>query len=110
MKRVRIREHSIVARLAARNLKFRQVAIVIGSTIFLHNISTEQFIKSKRWVIHELKHVEQFQTFGILRFLWLYLLEYSKKGYWNNKFEIEARNSEGDESLLLKYDLSEYMR
>lgn len=60
--------------------------------------------------MHELKHVEQFEREGWFRFLWLYMLDYLKAGYYNNRFEIEARNAETEEGLLFKYDLSAYLK
>lgn len=105
MIKVKIREQSWIARLAAKKLGFSYVAMVTGKTIHLYNVSRKQFLKSKRWVLHELKHVDQFQQHGWLHFLWLYFREYMRKGYYNNCFEKEARLAETDESLLKKYDV-----
>jgi hypothetical protein len=41
-----------------------------------------------------LKHIEQYRRYGIARFIVLYLVESIKKGYYNNRFEIEARKAE----------------
>jgi hypothetical protein len=41
-------------------------------------------------------HVEQFQRYGFWNFIFLYLLESLKKGYYLNKYEVEARESEGE--------------
>lgn len=106
--KVRIRENSWLARSAAQNLGFDYVAMVYGSTIHLHNTSLERFFARPSWVIHELKHVEQYERFGTLRFLCCYFLEYVRKGYWNNALEAEARASESDYTLLSRYDLSDY--
>jgi hypothetical protein len=105
MIKVRIREYSWIARLAAKKLGFSYIAMGTGKTIHLYNVSRSDFLKRKRWVIHELKHVDQFRQYGWLRFLWLYLKEYMQKGYYNNCFEKEARLAEADESLLKKYDV-----
>src|SRR5688500_17902664 len=102
--RVRIRENAWLARLSARKLGFTHVAMVIGSTIYLYNTSISDFKRSKRWVIHELMHVEQFRRHGFLLFLILYGIEYLRNGYYQNKFEIEARNAENDTSLLERYE------
>ena len=82
-----------------------QVAIVIGRTIYLHNVSKRHFMASRRWMLHELKHVEQFEEHGFLAFLMRYLMEYFKKGYFQNKYEVEARMAERDVGLLQKYEL-----
>jgi hypothetical protein len=91
---VHIKENSFLARLAAIKLKSAQVAIVFGKTIHLHNTTREEFLNNQAWVRHELKHIEQYQRYGIARFIVLYLVESIKKGYYNNRFEIEARKAE----------------
>ena len=50
-------------------------------------------------------HVEQFQRYGFLRFLILYVIEFWKAGYWDNKFEVEARAREGETALLEQYEI-----
>ena len=96
----RIKERSFIARLAAWKLKSDKVAIVIGKTIHLHNTAGLEFLQNKQWVLHELKHVEQFKQHGLLSFIFLYLLESFRHGYINNKYEIEARAAETDEEFL----------
>ncbi|HLO80387.1 MAG TPA: DUF4157 domain-containing protein [Chitinophagaceae bacterium] len=91
----RIRENSWLAWLAARKLGVPAVALTIGRTIHLHRTSKQDFLSDSRWVQHELAHVEQFRKYGFWRFIFLYLLESLKKGYFLNKYEIEAREAEG---------------
>lgn len=102
--KVRIKEHSLIARLAAGRLGYRTAAIVIGRTIYLHNATSAQFLSSSRWVRHELKHVDQFRQHGFFGFLWKYLWESLRKGYRRNRFELEACEAEQDESLTAIYD------
>lgn len=90
----RIKENSFLALLAAKKLKVKKVAMVIGKTIHLHNTSTEEFLNNQRWVKHELAHIEQYQKHGLLKFLFLYLWYSIKYGYYNNPFEVEARKAE----------------
>jgi hypothetical protein len=90
----RIKENSILARIAAWKLNSKKVAIVFGNTIHLCRTSREEFLNDRRWLRHELKHVEQFQRYGFTRFIFLYLREWVKKGYENNKYEVEAREAE----------------
>ena len=97
---IKINENSTVARLAALKMRSAKVAIVFGSTIHLHNTSREEFLNCPDWVCHEIKHVQQYQQHGFVGFLTKYLWEWMKNGYYNNKFEIEARQSEEDLSLL----------
>lgn len=96
---IRIRENSWLAGIAARKLRVRGVAMVLGKTIHLHNTTTEQFLKSKRWVRHELCHIRQFHEHGFVPFIFKYLWESLKHGYYNNKYEIEARAAETEEIL-----------
>lgn len=98
--KVRIKENSWVAKLAAARMKADKVAIVFGHTVHLHNTSREEFLCDGRWVCHELKHVEQYRRNGFTGFLVKYLAEWMKKGYYNNRFEVEARESEEDEELM----------
>ena len=90
----RIKEKSFIARLAALKLGSKKVAIVIGKTIHLHNTRREEFLENKNWLLHELKHIEQFQRYGFIRFIFLYTWESIRNGYANNKYEIEARAAE----------------
>ena len=96
---VRIKERSFIARLAAWKLNCDNVAIVLGKTIHLHNTSPAQFLQNKTWVCHELKHIQQFHRYGFIQFIILYIWESILHGYRNNKYEIEARNAENDESV-----------
>lgn len=89
-----IKENSWVAKLAARKLKSERVAIVIGKTIHLYHVSENDFLQDKKWVKHEMCHIGQFKKNGFLTFMFKYLVESMRKGYYNNKFEIEARNAE----------------
>lgn len=100
---VRIKERSLLARIAAYRLGSVRVAIVVGHTIYLHNTTTGHFLNSPAWLLHELKHVDQYERLGLIGFLWKYLLETIRNGYYNNALEVEARNAEQDTSLLERY-------
>jgi len=89
-----IKENSPWAKIAAKKMKSRSVAMVLGKTIHLHNISKQDFLDDERLVKHELCHVRQYQKHGYVGFLIKYLWESYRKGYYNNKFEIEARKAE----------------
>jgi len=92
--RIHIKEDSLLARLAARQLKGNSAAIVFGSTIHLYGVSRQQFLQNKAWVKHELRHVSQYQQYGFFSFIFRYLFESYKNGYYNNRFEVEARAAE----------------
>ena len=94
MRKIRIKEKSFFAWVASRVLRTEQMAMVLGRTIHLYNTSTEEFLADKRWYNHELKHIEQFEQHGFIPFLLKYTIESIKNGYYNNKYEIEARRAE----------------
>jgi hypothetical protein len=102
--KVRIRENSWLARIASFNMRADKLAIVFGNTIHLHNTARAEFLNDPFWVCHELKHVEQYRRYGFYGFIFRYLIESMKKEYYNNKFEVEARESEKDEGLLEQFD------
>ena len=91
-----IKENSWIAKLAAKKLRSKQVAIVIGKTIHLHKTSKHDFLKDERWVKHEVCHVKQFQQNGFMVFILKYLWESIRHGYFNNKYEAEAREAENN--------------
>jgi len=85
----------MLARIARMVLKTPNVAMVLGERIHLSGVSREEFLQDEAWVAHELCHIEQFRKYGFVKFLWLYLLESFRKGYYNNCFEVEARKAGG---------------
>lgn len=93
---VLIKENSWIAKLAAKKLQSNNVAIVIGKTIHLYHVSKEDFLKDSRWVKHEMCHIKQFKENGLFTFIIKYLWETGKSGYYNNKYEVEARAAEGE--------------
>jgi hypothetical protein len=99
---LKIKEKSLLARIARLVLKSPNVAMVLGKTIYLSGVKRDEFLQNKPWVAHELCHVRQFQQYGFFRFLGLYLLESMKHGYYHNKFEVEARLAGTKEALAVK--------
>ena len=89
-----IKENSWIAQIAAWKLRSGSVAIVMGNTIHLHNTTREEFLSNERWLKHELCHIQQFQQYGYVSFIIKYLLESIRNGYYNNKYEVEARQAE----------------
>lgn len=84
-------ERSPFARIARMVLKSSNVAMVLGKSIHLSGVNRDTFLQDEGWVAHELCHIRQFQEHGFFRFLWLYLRESMRVGYYNNKYEVEAR-------------------
>lgn len=89
-----IKENSWLAKIAAKKLKADSVAIVLGKTIHLHNITKASFLNDERWLKHELCHIKQSKEHGYFLFVVKYLWESLRKGYYNNHFEVEARKAE----------------
>lgn len=89
-----IKENSRLARIAAWKLGTGNVAMVLGKTIHLYNISKEEFLKDEKWVKHELCHVQQYRQHGYIGFVAKYLWESMRRGYHNNRFEVAAREAE----------------
>jgi hypothetical protein len=81
----------MLARFARWVLKSPNVAMVFGRQIHLSGVSREDFLKDRYWVEHELCHVQQYKDHGVFGFLRKYLIESCRVGYYNNKFEAEAR-------------------
>lgn len=98
--KVRIKEKSIFAKLAAYNLKAQKMALVIGKTIHLHNATREEFLSNKKWVRHEITHVKQYQQKGFIRFILSYLLETFNMSYEFNRYELEAIKNERNLYIL----------
>ena len=71
--------------------------MVLGNTIHLYGVTTQQFLTNAKWVRHELCHIEQYKQHGFMVFLFNYLWESIKVGYYKNKFEVEAREAEATE-------------
>lgn len=99
--RVRIKENSWIARIAACKLRCNRVALTLGQTIHLHNTSRADFLKDTSWVCHELKHVEQFRQYGLFNFTFRYIAESIRKGYYNNRWEVEARLAEKEPQIQM---------
>lgn len=81
---VRVIEHSTYARLhlGARATTRRNRILVRDSA--------QEFWRDPELVLHEYFHViRQWQPRQLT--IWRYLLECARRGYWNNRFEIEAR-------------------
>ena len=89
-----IKENSWLAELAAKKIKSNAVAMVLGKTIHLHNTTKTEFLQDEKWLKHELCHINQFKQHGYILFIVKYLLESMRNGYYNNRFEVEARQAE----------------
>ena len=98
--KVRIKENAWVAKVAAAKMKADKLAIVFGSTIYLHNTSKKEFLADTQWVCHELRHVQQYKQHGFAGFIAKYLFDWIKNGYYNNRFEVEARSNENNNALM----------
>lgn len=82
--RVRIIEHSLYARL-----HLRAMATTRRRCIYLRG-SAQDFFDDPRLMLHEYCHVLRQWEPGDLTLV-RYCLEWLRHGYWNNRFEVEAR-------------------
>ena len=89
-----IKENSFFAKIAAKKLGADVLAMVLGKTIHLHGTTKAHFLADEKWVKHELCHIKQYKENGTVLFLTKYLWESIKHGYYNNKYEAEARAAE----------------
>ena len=89
-----IKENSWLAKMAAKKLGTKNIAFVLGKTIHLYKATREEFLQNEKWLKHELCHIRQFQQYGFLGFIFRYLYESLKNGYYNNKYEVAAREAE----------------
>jgi len=101
--RIRIRQNSWIAKVASWCIKEKDVAFTLFKTIHLSQSTPRVFLNNQRWVAHELTHVRQFATYGNLRFIFMYLSESLRNGYYNNKWEVEARAEEDCVEILQDY-------
>ncbi len=103
MKSFTIKESSLIAKLAAKKLRSKNVAIVFGSRIHLYGVSQHEFLSNERWLRHELKHIEQYERLGFIRFIATYLWQTLKVGYYKCGLECEARAAENDETITSRF-------
>jgi hypothetical protein len=87
--KIRVKENSKLAKLAARIKKEDRYAVTFGKTIFI-SCTKEEFFADSSWLRHELTHVEQYKRHGMLRFLALYLVYSVFHEYSEIPFEKEA--------------------
>ena len=95
-----IKEKSWLAKKAAQKLHSPAAAIVMRKTIHLWGVTRKEFLQSPLWVRHEVAHVYQYKKYGLVRFLFLYLTDYARVGYYKNRFEQEARSKENEVKIL----------
>lgn len=82
---VEIYEHSLFARA-----HIRAIATTRRDRIYLRG-SAADFFESPTLMLHEFCHV-LFQWRTGTMTTWRYVIECIRRGYWNNRFEIEARS------------------
>ena len=91
MQNLRTLTNSPLARIARLVLRSPRVAMVVGGTVHLSGATRAQFLADAEWVAHEEVHLRQYRELGLLPFLWQYLVESARVGYYHNRFEVEAR-------------------
>lgn len=81
---VRIIEHSLI-----NAVHLRPLAVTRRNRIYLRG-SREEFFADPETVVHEYFHVLRQWATGELT-VWRYAVELLRVGYWENRFEVEAR-------------------
>lgn len=81
---VEVREHSLFARLHGRAR-----ATTRRNTIYLRG-SLAEFLADPELMLHEYFHVLRQWNRGRMN-LWDYLAEWRRRGYWENRYERQAR-------------------
>lgn len=90
--KIYLKTNSRIARLACIWLRSRAVALVWGRTIHLYGATADDLLSNPSWLAHEMVHVRQYELRGVGPFLASYLWEWVKHGYYNNRYEREARD------------------
>lgn len=77
------RAQAVILPFCPRYIASRRRAITLGHLIIFTKprYYDPGSIQGLALLAHELKHVEQYETWGIFRFLWRYLKEWLKVGY-----------------------------
>jgi len=73
---------------ALARMKGPAAAVTLGRTIVVH----PDVRLTRRLLVHELTHVRQWEEDRL--FPLRYALESLRHGYWNNRYELEARQAE----------------
>ena len=81
---IELREHSLFARLHGR-----ATATTRRNTIYLRG-SLQDFFRDHELLLHEYFHVLRQWNRGRMN-LWDYLVEWRRRGYWQNRYERQAR-------------------
>ena len=71
--------------------KFKAFSITLGQTSYF---TCDEIKVDKAWHKHEDKHKEQWKRDGRIKFSIRYLWWSLRYGYYNNPYEIEAREAE----------------
>lgn len=71
----KVRENSLIGKVAARLHGTDQYAVTVGKTIYI-SCPAEDFFERTGWVYHELTHIYQYKKLGTLEFLKRYMF------YW----------------------------
>lgn len=91
---VRVVPNAWLAYIAARKLRSKRAALVMGHTIYIYGLTKDELLSNTRLLKHELVHVAQYERYGIPGFLLRYVWYSLRYGYYRNPLEVEARAAE----------------
>ncbi|NSL88934.1 DUF4157 domain-containing protein [Chitinophaga sp. Mgbs1] len=100
-----IRVNSPFARIAAKVMGVKGIAMVLGRTIHLYGASRLEFLSNIAWLRHEACHLLQYRQYGYAGFMCRYLWESARRGYYNNRLEVAARLAENDQHILNRIEI-----
>lgn len=88
--RVVLREGRLIPAIGGvlGRMKGPAAAVTLGRTVIVH----PEVSVSRALLVHELTHVRQWESDPL--FPVRYTLESLRRGYWNNRYELEARDAE----------------
>lgn len=68
------------------------IMMTVGNTIYVRDESMIDWSSARDQAVlaHELRHVEQYQEYGMIGFLLRYTLDWLRNGYRGVRFEIDA--------------------
>ncbi len=85
--RIRVVPHHPIAKIVSVFFQ-EEAAITVGNIIFV-SCSRKEFIEDKRWVKHEITHVNQYKRYGLIGFWKRYFAMLIIYGYNNHPMENE---------------------
>lgn len=106
VKLIKIKEGSWRDKFLALWAKVCGTRKIQGFTTFNHSIWIRpDRTDDKQLLAHELMHIKQIDDLGIVEFTYKYVKELIKVGYYDNKYEVQARKADWAYLTKMHYEL-----